>query len=103
MPLWNIFVCNRQHQNIYILFYIIPFSDSRAGENCVRCDIFEYILQDWPRQWCYQQQKTDLSDAELNWMLTLWAYRDPEVNYVYVYERSGKYVLSNIRLAFYLI
>ncbi|XP_060080267.1 rotatin-like [Ylistrum balloti] len=42
--------------------------------------------KNWARQWSHLQQKSDVShshgmtgDSGLIWMLTLWAYRDPEV------------------------
>ena len=40
-------------------------------------------MKEWPENWLYiKQENQTLVETGLNWMLTLWAYRDPEVNIV---------------------
>ena len=38
------------------------------------------MLQEWAKNWLYSRQGADaVAEPGLNWMLTLWAYRDAEV------------------------
>ncbi|KAK3086250.1 hypothetical protein FSP39_015771, partial [Pinctada imbricata] len=65
---------------------------TKADSLCLRHLAYEMSTlsddKDWPKQWSYVQQnksvQTSVEGEEeeengLNWMLTLWAYRDPEV------------------------
>ena len=38
------------------------------------------LFQEWAKNWLYSRQGADaVAEPGLNWMLTLWAYRDAEV------------------------
>ncbi|XP_052063673.1 rotatin-like [Mytilus californianus] len=58
---------------------------TKAATLCLRHLSYEMATlsedKDWPKQWGHKQNRTGSSGLEngLNWMLTLWAYRDPEV------------------------
>ncbi|KAJ8303020.1 hypothetical protein KUTeg_019416 [Tegillarca granosa] len=75
---------------------------TKAATLCLRHLAYEMATvnedKDWPRQWCYQQQKTDSTEAELNWMLTLWAYRDPEAALLLVNLTSQTMPVGSVEL-----
>ncbi|KAL5022092.1 hypothetical protein ScPMuIL_001247 [Solemya velum] len=57
---------------------------TKAATLCLRHLAFEMATltddQKWTEGWLYSRQGLgSLDDPSLNWMLTLWAYRDPEV------------------------
>ncbi|XP_046578265.1 LOW QUALITY PROTEIN: rotatin-like [Haliotis rubra] len=57
---------------------------TKSATMCLRHLAHEMAIvtddQDWPRSWIYSRRTTDgAGEPGLNWMLTLWAYRDPEV------------------------
>ncbi|XP_064598734.1 rotatin-like [Liolophura sinensis] len=57
---------------------------TKAATLCLRQLAYEMATstedKDWPQNWLYSRQGTDaVGEPGLNWMLTLWAYRDPEV------------------------
>ncbi|XP_071091563.1 rotatin-like [Haliotis cracherodii] len=57
---------------------------TKSATMCLRHLAHEMAIvtddQDWPRSWIYSRRGADgAGEPGLNWMLTLWAYRDPEV------------------------
>ncbi|XP_050395156.2 rotatin [Patella vulgata] len=57
---------------------------TKAATLCLRHLAFEMPKisekDDWQKNWLYSRQGADaVGEPGLNWMLTLWAYRDPEV------------------------
>ena len=47
-----------------------------------------YMFQTWPQNWLYSRHGTDIpvaSEVGLDWLLTLWAYRDAEVHTYTIY------------------
>ncbi|KAK3610373.1 hypothetical protein CHS0354_008649 [Potamilus streckersoni] len=57
---------------------------TKAATLCLRQLAYEMatLAQDknWPKNWLYSRHGSDaMTDPGLNWMLTLWTYRDPEV------------------------
>ncbi|XP_041375404.1 rotatin-like [Gigantopelta aegis] len=57
---------------------------TKSATLCLRHLAYEMAVssddKNWVKQWLYCSQRTDaVGEPGLNWMLTLWAYRDPEV------------------------
>ena len=42
------------------------------------------LFQNWPQNWLYSRHGSEIaSEVGLDWLLTLWAYRDAEVKICY--------------------